>query len=118
VVDVDIEILKKHCMSRKGAYEDYPFGPETLTIKVSGKIFALFSQKSRKLFVSLKCDPFMAQNLRQQYEEITPGYHLNKEHWNTLSLDSSIPEHEILWMADHSYEMVLKGLTKEEKAKI
>ena len=107
--------LKTHCLSRKGAYEDYPFGPEPLVVKVVSKIFVLVSNKSGKISISLKCDPFLAQNLREQYPSVTPGYHLNKEHWNTVLLDSSIPHSEILWMIDHSYEMVVKGLTSEEK---
>lgn len=113
---MDIREIRDYCLSKKGSYEDYPFGPETMTIKVASKIFAIVSDKSGKTYISLKCDPFVAQNLRQQYSSITPGYHLNKEHWNTVALDGSVPDAEIRWMIDHSYEMVVKGLSKEAKA--
>lgn len=112
---MDFQNLKSYCLSKNGAYEDYPFGPEPLTIKVRSKIFVLVNEKARRLSISLKCDPFVAQNLRDQYTSIIPGYHLNKEHWNTVLLDGSISDSEIQWMIGHSYEMVIKGLTKDEK---
>jgi predicted DNA-binding protein (MmcQ/YjbR family) len=115
---MDFLALKNYCLSKKGAYEDYPFGPEPLVIKVSSKMFALLSIRMDKVTLSLKCDPFVAQNLRQQYAAVQPGYHMNKEHWNTVSLDDSVPETELLWMIDHSYEMVVKGLSKDEKLKL
>lgn len=115
---MEFAAIKNHCLSKKGAYEDYPFGPEPLVVKVQSKIFALISDKSGKVSISLKCDPFLAQNLRQQYNSVTPGYHLNKEHWNTVLLDGSIPDPEIFWMIDHSYEMVVKRLPQEEKNKL
>ncbi|MDP4179683.1 MAG: MmcQ/YjbR family DNA-binding protein [Bacillota bacterium] len=108
----------KYCLSKKGAYEDYPFGPEPVTIKIGSKMFALISNRSDKLYLSLKCDPFMAQSLREQYSNISPGYHLNKQHWNTIIVDESIPEHEVIWMIDHSYELVFKSLSKTEKERI
>jgi predicted DNA-binding protein (MmcQ/YjbR family) len=107
-----------YCLSKKGAYKDFPFGPEPATIKVGSKMFALISNRSDKVLLSLKCDPFVAQSLREQYTGITPGYHLNKQHWNTIVLDEFIPEHEILWMIDHSYELVFKSLTRAEKESI
>lgn len=108
----------KYCLSKKGAYEDFPFGPEPATIKVGSKMFALISNRSDKIFISLKCDPFVAQSLREQYPSITPGDHLNKQHWNTIAIDGTIPEHEIIWMIDHSYDLVYKSLTKADKESI
>lgn len=113
-----LENLKSCCLIKKGTFEDRPFGPAPLVIKVQSKMFALISIKADKIFVSLKCDPFVTQSLRQQYPAITPGYHLNKDHWNTVVLDGSIPDSEICWMIDHSYELVVKGLTKEEKKQV
>jgi predicted DNA-binding protein (MmcQ/YjbR family) len=110
--------IKEYCLSKKGAYEDYPFGPEALVMKVESKIFAIISDKQGKISISLKCDPILAQNLRYQYKAVTPGYHLNKEHWNTVFLDGSIPDSEIFWMIDHSYEIVVNRLTREERSKI
>lgn len=104
----------KYCLTKNGAYEDYPFGPEPLVIKVGSKIFALISKKGDKNYISLKCDPFVAQSLRQQYPSITPGYHLNKQHWNTVLLDGTVPDNEIKWLIDHSYDLVFKTLSKSK----
>lgn len=112
---MDIKTLKDYCISKKGAYEDFPFGPDVLVIKVQSKMFALISQRNNKVNVSLKCDPILAKDFRQQYESITPGYHLNKQHWNTIALDGTVPDSELLWMIDHSYELVVKNLSKSEK---
>ncbi len=75
-------------------------------------MFALISDKKS---ISLKCDPYLSYTFRQQYPAITPGYHLNKEHWNTVILDGSVPHDEIEWLIDHSYDLVYNRLTKEEK---
>lgn len=115
---MDFNQIKSYCISKTGAYEDYPFGPDTLVVKAESKMFALLSQSGNKVTISLKCDPFVAQNLRQQYAAVKPGYHLNKEHWNTVTIDDSIPDSELRWMVDHSYDMVVKGLTKAEKARL
>ncbi|WP_219839198.1 MmcQ/YjbR family DNA-binding protein [Paenibacillus sp. R14(2021)] len=101
-------------MSMKGAAKDYPFGPEPLVMKVGGKMFALISEND----IALKCDPVIAENLRQQHEAVKPGYHLNKKHWNSITVDGSIPLEEICDMITHSYELVLKGLTKAERSRI
>ncbi|MCX7771495.1 MAG: MmcQ/YjbR family DNA-binding protein [Clostridia bacterium] len=103
---------------RKGAYEDYPFGPEPLVMKVCSRMFALVSSHQGVISLSLKCDPLIAQALRQQYPSVTPGYHLNKQHWNTVRLDGTVPDAQILWMIDHSYEMVTKGLSRKEKQQL
>jgi predicted DNA-binding protein (MmcQ/YjbR family) len=81
-------------------------------------MFALISMKNGKACISLKCDPFIAQSLRQQYPAITPGYHLNKEHWNTITVDGSVPDDEFIWMIDHLYELVYKSLSKAERKKL
>jgi len=112
------EIFKNYCLSKKGAIEDFPFGADTLVIKIATKMFALFSKRENKICISLKCDPFLAEDLRQRFSSITPGYHLNKKHWNSVVIDSSVPEDEIYWMIDHSYELVLKSLTKSERESI
>lgn len=109
------QALIKYCLTKMGAFEDYPFGPEVLVIKVRTKMFALISQREGKLNISLKCDPLLAEALRQQYPGITPGYHLNKRLWNTIEVNSSIPEEKITWMINHSYDLVFQSLTKSEK---
>ncbi|NLD47329.1 MAG: MmcQ/YjbR family DNA-binding protein [Clostridiaceae bacterium] len=100
----------KHCLSKGNTYEDFPFGPEPLVIKANSEIFALISEKNGKTCISLKCDPFVAQSLRQQYPSVTPGYHLSKQNWNTVVLDGSVPDKELVWMIDHSYELAINKL--------
>ena len=112
---MDSKAVTDYCLSKKGAYGDYPFGPEPLVIKVGSKMFALVSSREGRVNISLKCDPFVAQTFRQQYPAVNPGYHMNKHHWNTIMLDGSVPDQELVWMLDHSYELVLKSLTKAEK---
>jgi predicted DNA-binding protein (MmcQ/YjbR family) len=109
---MDIKSLTEYCLSKRGAEEDFPFGPDVLVIKVSGKMFALFSQRDNTLNLSLKCDPFLAEDFRQRYTAVTAGYHLSKKNWNTIEVDGSVPLEELYWMIDHSYELVLKGLPK------
>lgn len=112
---MDITSLSDYCLSKKGSLKDYPFGDDVLVIKVASKMFALINVHSSQLRISLKCDPFIAENLRQQYASITPGYHLNKNHWNTILIDGTISEQELYDMIDLSYELVFKGLRKAEK---
>ncbi|MHA0856087.1 MmcQ/YjbR family DNA-binding protein [Paenibacillus sp. CMAA1364] len=115
---MDINTLTHYCLSRKGTFEEYPFGQEVIVIKVSSKMFALISERDHQIHISLKCDPFIAENLRQQYASITPGYHLNKSHWNTIVVDGSVPETALFGMIDLSYDLVFKGLKKSEKEAI
>lgn len=112
---MDAKTLANLCLTNKCSYEDYPFGPEFLVIKVGSKMFALISERGGMLNISLKCDPFLAEIIRRQYNAVTPGYHLNKKHWNTIVMDNSIPMEEIQSMIDHSYQLVLNNLTKAEK---
>ena len=115
---MDSKTVTNYCLAKKGATPDFPFGPEAMAIKVASKMFALISERSNKTNISLKCDPFLAQDLRDRFPAITPGYHLSKKHWNTIVIDDTIPENEINWMIDHSYELVLKSLTKSERDSI
>jgi predicted DNA-binding protein (MmcQ/YjbR family) len=115
---LNINDIKLHCLSKNGSREDYPFGPEAMVIKVGAKMFALISENDNKIHVSLKCDPILTHSLRQEYTWVTPGYHLNKEHWNTLIIDDSTPQDKVFWMIDFSYELVYKKLTKAEKEKL
>ena len=107
--------LRNYCLSKKGSVEDLPFGDDALVIKVAGKMFALISQEAGVSWINLKCDPALAIHLRQKYPCITPGYHMNKQHWNTVQVDGSLPESEILKMIDHSYDLVTKGLKKADR---
>ncbi|MGB8706078.1 MAG: MmcQ/YjbR family DNA-binding protein [Gillisia sp.] len=111
---MNIEHLRDYCLSKKGVTEELPFGPDTLVFKVMGKIFALASLDAIPLTVNLKCDPDKAPNLRDEYpDNILPGYHMNKKHWNTLVLDGNLQNSLIFELTDHSYEQVRGGLTKK-----
>jgi predicted DNA-binding protein (MmcQ/YjbR family) len=112
---MNYEALEKLLLSRNGAIIDYPFGPEAAVFKVAGKMFAIVAWEDDPLRVSLKCDPLEADFLRTMYDAVKPGYHLNKSHWNTITLDGSVPEGLLCKMIDSSYALVVKGLTKAER---
>jgi len=103
--------IQDYCLTKNGAYEDRPFGPEPAVIKVGSKLFAIINNNS----ISLKCEPFTVDHLRQLYPAVKPGYHLNKEHWNTVTLNGTVPDDELRWMVDHSYELIFWGLNKAER---
>ena len=102
--------LRDHCLSFTGADETFPFGPETSVFKVGGKMFALSQLGADSLRVSLKCEPELAAALRATHPAVVPGYHLNKRHWNTGSLDGSLPEQMVKDMIEDSHDLVISGL--------
>ncbi len=106
------------CSAEPGSAEDYPFGDEVAVFRVAGKMFALVTLGPAPGSVSLKCDPDLAAGLRRRYAAITAGYHLNKRHWNTVTLDGSVPEDELLDLIDHSYELVVARLPRAERDKL
>ncbi|WP_028925019.1 MmcQ/YjbR family DNA-binding protein [Pseudonocardia acaciae] len=103
------------CGRRPGSAEDYPFGDGVAVFKVAGRMFALVSLGAAPGSVSLKCNPDMAEGLRARYPAVTPGYHLNKRHWNTVVLDGSVPDDELLEMLDHSYDLVVARLPRAQR---
>lgn len=105
---MDLAQFREYCLSKPDAVEEAPFGPDTLVFKIGGKIFAITSLDEVPTRANLKCDPDLALELRDRYEQITPGYHMNKKHWNTIEIESEIPEAEIRNMIDHSYKLVAK----------
>ncbi|MFZ5969607.1 MAG: MmcQ/YjbR family DNA-binding protein [Bacillota bacterium] len=115
---MDYQTLKNYLLSKKGAREDYPFGEDVPVFKVGSKMFALINDDEGKISMNLKCDPQRALVLRSYFPAVKPGYHMNKTHWNTVEIDGSIPDDEIMEMIEHSYELVFKSLTKVEKAAI
>jgi predicted DNA-binding protein (MmcQ/YjbR family) len=104
---MDIESLREYCLSMEDVTESFPFDDETLVFKVGGKIFVLLSLEG-ELSINLKCDPALAIELRERYPSVTPGYHMNKKHWNTVIVDGSVPDKEIFSWIDHSYLLVRK----------
>lgn len=102
---MDVESLREYCLKKKGASESFPFGEDTLVFKVKNKIFALVSLDG-ELSINLKCDPVYALELREHHQSVTPGYHMNKKHWNMVMLDGKVPDKEVFSWIDHSYELV------------
>lgn len=113
-----IDELRAYLLAKPGATEEYPFGPDTLVVKVAGKVFALIGLNDKPLSVSLKADPFNAQYLRDTFPAVQPGYHLNKRHWNSVTLDGSVPANEVRGMIDESYMLVVAGLTRAARQKL
>ncbi|GAB3965522.1 MmcQ/YjbR family DNA-binding protein [Spirosoma terrae] len=109
---MNTEILREYCIAKDGATESFPFGEETLVFKVGGKIFALLDIESRPTTINLKCDPERAVLLREEFSVVKPGYHMNKKHWNTITVNSSIRSSDLQEWIDHSYDLVRKSLPK------
>lgn len=110
--------ITAYCLEKTWTTEEYPFGPSPTVLKVAGKMFALLALGIDGIQLSLKCDPVIAANLREQNPSIRPGYHLNKKHWNTVTVDASVTESDLKAMIDHSYELVVRGLPKSKRASI
>src|SRR5438046_9914559 len=104
--------IRTGCAAKRGAVETYPFGPNTAVYKVGGKMFALIPRDAEPPHVSLKCDPEWSEVLRNAYAAVSPGYHLNKRHWNTIVLDGSVPDDEVEEPVARSYERVVGSLPK------
>lgn len=107
------EEARDYLLGRPDAEMDYPFGPEVAVFKVRGKMFATLVETDGEAFTNLKCDPREALMLRDLFEDVSPGYHMNKRHWNTVRLQGSLPRGEIERMVDNSYKLVVKGLPKK-----
>ncbi|MCW8805790.1 MAG: MmcQ/YjbR family DNA-binding protein [Ignavibacteriaceae bacterium] len=100
---------------KKGVTEEFPFDEETLVFKVAGKIFLLASLETIPLQINIKCDPEKAIELREEYDSILPGYHMNKKHWNTIIIDGTVPTRNLVEWIDDSYTLVIAGLKKSER---
>ena len=109
---MDFNEAKKYLLAKPESEESYPFYPDTPVFKLKGKIFAILSTDEGKPRLNLKCDPDQALALRDIFDGVIPGYHMNKKHWNTLLLQSDIPEPEIERMIDHSYQLIFDKLPK------
>ena len=107
---MDAAGLRAWCLGQPGAIEEFPFGPEHSVFKVAGKIFALSALERAPLEVSVKCEPELAVGLRNTYGAIRPGYHLNKRHWNTITLDGSLPDRLVREFVEDSYDLVVSAL--------
>jgi predicted DNA-binding protein (MmcQ/YjbR family) len=115
---MDLEEFREYCLNKPHVTEGTPFGETVLVFKVGGKMFALASLDEIPTTANLKCDPDLALELRDRYEQVRPGYHMNKKHWNTVEIDRGIPDSELRRMIDDSYDLVLKGLPKAKRAQL
>ena len=115
---MDAAALRAWCLKQTGASEDFPFTPEHSVFKVAGKMFALSALDRTPLEVNLKCEPELAVNLRNSYPAIRPGYHMNKRHWNTITLDGSLSDEFIRDLVEDSYDLVVSGLPKRVQAEL
>jgi len=115
---MNIEEITEYCLNKKGVTEEFPFDEDTLVLKVMGKIFLLASLEKIPLQINLKCNPEEAVELREKYEAVIPGYHMNKQHWNTVIIDNSIPPKNILSWIDNSYNLIVSGLKKSKKEEL
>lgn len=110
---MNVEEIRQHILSKNGVSESFPFDVETLVFKVADKMFALIPLEKTELSINLKCDPERSLELREQYNCINPGYHMNKKHWNTVIIDGEIEDSLLLELIDHSYELVFHKLSKK-----
>lgn len=115
---MDLIQFRAYCLSKPGVEETLPFDENTLAFKVMGKIFAITGLDSLEFTVNLKCDPEWALELREQYPEVQPGYHMSKKHWNTVHFEGELTEDLLIKMVDHSYHLVVKGLPKKMRQEL
>ena len=108
---MDLEQVRNYCLSKKGVTESLPFDEDSPVYKVMGKMF-LISSLTPPYFINVKCDPEKAIELREKYDAVKPGYHMNKQHWNSVYLDNNIPDKLISGWIDDSYELIVKSLKK------
>lgn len=114
---MDIESLREYCLSKPGAEETFPFGEQTMVFKVGNKAFLLASLDDGNSF-NAKCDPDRAIELREEHDEITPGFHMNKKHWNTVSMKGRLGAKLLKELIDHSYELVFNKLPVKMRQEI
>jgi predicted DNA-binding protein (MmcQ/YjbR family) len=110
---VDLKELRRYCLDHPGATEDHPFGPGALVMKVGNKMFAIVMEDEDPLSISLKCEPDIAVMLRESFEDVGPGYHLNKRHWNTVTLTDRISDKQAQEWIDDSYDLVVDSLPRK-----
>ena len=112
---MDAETLREYCLKKKFVTEGFPFGEDTLVFKVAGKIFLLVSLNANPLQFNAKCDPEKAIEWREEYNSIQPGYHMNKKHWNTVTIDGSVSTALLKKLIDDSYNLIVQSLPKKIK---
>lgn len=114
---MNIESFRSYCLNKAGVTEETPFGPETLVLKVMGKMFALTGVDTFS-YIALKVDPETGVELREQYTSVVPAYHMNKKHWINVVMDGGVPDRLVKQWIDNSYDLVVAGLPKKDRAKL
>lgn len=115
---MNTETLRDYCLSKPGVTESFPFGGDALVFKVGDKMFALLATEGQPTTINLKCNPERAVQLREEHAAVTPGYHMNKTHWNTITIGGSVRRADVEEWIDHSYELVRKSLPKAVQAQL
>ncbi len=115
---MNIEEIRDYCLAKPGVTEGFPFNDTALVFKVAGKMYALLDLSEESRGLSLKCDPELAIELREQHPEVTPAYHFNKKHWNTIIMDGSVSDQLVRQWIDHSYDLVVQSLPKARREKL
>jgi len=110
---MNFESIREYCLSKAGATEEFPFDEHTLVFKVKGKMFALIPLQRQPSQMNLKCDPERAIELRENFNSVKPGFHMNKKHWNTVELEGDVNAKKLAMMITHSYELIVSKLTKK-----
>ena len=114
---MNIEDFRDYCLAKPGSSESFPFDKNTLVFKVMGKMFALVDVETYA-YINVKCDPERAIRLREEHMAVRPGYHMNKKHWNSVHMDGTIGDRLVRELVDHSYDQVVKGLSKAVRAEL
>jgi predicted DNA-binding protein (MmcQ/YjbR family) len=115
---MDLDAIREYCLSKPATEETLPFGPDVLVFKVAGKMFLLVPLDTDNLQFNAKCDPEEAEELRERYPNVQPGYHMNKKHWNTITVDGSVSSALLKKWIDQSYDLVVKSLPVKTKEKV
>jgi predicted DNA-binding protein (MmcQ/YjbR family) len=115
---MDAVEFREYCLTKPNVTEGTPFGETVLVFKVAGKMFALMSLDEVPVTANLKCDPDLALELRDRYEQVRPGYHMNKKHWNTVEIEGGIPKTELRKMIDQSYDLIVQSLPRASRSTI
>lgn len=113
---MNIEDIRDYCLSKVDVEETLPFGPNVIVFKTNGKAFLLLPLDTEQVRFNVKCDPELAETLRETYDCVLPGYHMNKKHWNTVEIEGGIPAGELRRMIDHSFELVIRSLPKAARS--
>jgi len=117
-LSMSAEEIREYCLLKKGVTEGFPFDEETLVFKAGGKMFLLISLDSDPVSFNAKCDPQKAIELREKYDFVQPGYHMNKQHWNTITCDGRASKKQIFEWIDHSYDLIVQSLPKKQREEL